>query len=295
MTVVRTIRRGVAVLAFAALVSASWANETDVESADREVSVRLHNGRTLSAVIDPESSQQQLWLRWENAAAVIRQPVAWSDVASVEVTAGEYSGQAFRKRLPPVADARVAAKVKTPLSRVREDTAVTSGPAVEVSEQGPRRTIRSLAVDARAANWNADLAVDGIRLTVYPLDENGEVVAISGTVTAELVGDVRSLRKPQPKQRFPHFSRIGWWSRSVQPDAFGTSGAALELPFQSYDLELDGTVRSRTLLVVRLSVPGQGSYQASVADLWARPFSITRNRIEASTGRRYLPQELRGR
>ena len=72
-------------------------------------------------------------------------------------------------------------------------------------------------------------------------------------------------------------------------------GAELDLPFQSYDPEFDGTVRSRTLLIVRLTVPGQGVYHASLADVWVRPFSTLRNRIEASTGRRYLPQELRGR
>lgn len=266
--------------------------------AGAEITVQLKSGHTLTATLDPQSSRDRLWLRWENAAAVIQQQIDWGNVSRVGTLEEEYSAEEFRLRLPKPVDVRLA--IHKPYCEPQSASRIVALSPQDNSREstdspGLVPQVRSLAIDARASNWNADPAVDGVQLSVYPLDASGEVVPVRGTVTAELLGDVRSLKKPQPRRRFPQYSRMGWWSRAVEPDSFGVSGATLRLPFQSHDPEFDPTVRSRTLLTVQLAVPGQGVYRASVADLWVRPFSPLRNRIEESTGRRYLPQEIRGR
>ncbi len=308
VTIMRTIQATLAAIAIGSVsISIGVAAELRASDSPNEarlnsfVIVTMKNGRTHSAYIDPEATQDQLWLRWENPAAVIRQQFHWSQISRIDSPRKTFTPAAFRRLLPEAIDARVAShatgasQVSTAVANVQANAANNNN-SVSLSRTTPQAaTVRSLAIEARAANWNADPAVDGIRLTVYPLDSWGDVIPVRGTVTAELVGDARSLRKPQPKHRYPRLSRLGWWNRSIHPTQFTAGGAAFELPFQAYDPEMDPTIRSRTLLIVRLTVPGQGTFRASLPDVWVRPFSVMRNRIETITGNRYLPQEIGSR
>lgn len=289
-----TIRVVVAALCLLSWARVSVAEESDAASASiprNEVAVVLHGGRTLSATIDSRATQAELWLRWENEAALIRQRVAWADVVLIETLEETWSADDLRRQLPERSAPEIVAADSIELTPV----VASANPAADDDWSTVDATVRSLSIDARAANWNADPAADGVLLTVYPLNAAGDVVPVRGRITAELIGDVTSLRKPQPKTRFTRWSRLGYWARPVRTETFTASGADLKLPFQAYDPEFDSTVRSRTLLTVRLTVPGQGVFQASLPDVWVRPFSPLRNRIEATTGRRYLPEELRGR
>ncbi|REK27023.1 MAG: hypothetical protein DWQ42_08160 [Planctomycetota bacterium] len=247
------------------------------------VTVVLRDGRVLSGLVDA-SAEEALWLRWENSAAVIRQAIDWDEIVAVRTEAGIVVPQEVHPHLDHSA-------------MPRDDDSAGPRRATSRSVEPPDflPAVRSLDIDVRVANWNADPAVDGLAVTVYPLDAAGRVVPVRGTVTVELVGDSRSLRKPQPRRRFPRYQRLGWWNRPVELSSFDAGGAGLELPFQAFDPETDLAIRSRSLVIVRLAVPGQGLFRASVADVWVRPYSVLRNRVELSTGRRYLRQELNGR
>jgi hypothetical protein len=143
------------------------------------------------------------------------------------------------------------------------------------------------------ANWDADPEVDGVVLTVAALDQFGALVPASGTIHAELRGDRRSLLKPPLPRRRQRFSRLAYWSERFLL-AHGGRMVYL-LPFQAVHPDFDPAVAAFGLLHVKLTLPGHGVYEASVADLRIRPWSSIRNQIENSSGTRFLHIEQTGR
>jgi hypothetical protein len=121
---------------------------------------------------------------------------------------------------------------------------------------------------------------------VQPRDAAGELLPVSGTLVAELFGERSGVvRHPQP------FVSLGQWTRTLRPGDFGPRGAMLRLEFQNVHPEFVAELLPRGALHVRLSVPGQGTFEASDAMLRIRPYSSVRDRMQLYTGRRFFPGE----
>src|SRR6185436_9062212 len=60
-------------------------------------------------------------------------------------------------------------------------------PPPMVSDPGPS-SVQSVEFYARAANWDNDVNVDGIALNVFPLDGDGQMVAVSASLEVDLIG-----------------------------------------------------------------------------------------------------------
>jgi hypothetical protein len=84
---------------------------------------------------------------------------------------------------------------------------------------------------------------------------------------------------------------LGHWERPVDPGDFGPGGAVYRLPFQEVHPELDTSMAPRGAVHARLSVPGQGTFEATSSMVRIRPYSAIRDALQRETGFRFFPQE----
>ncbi len=262
----------------------------------KSISVEVASGRTFGGQLDARTDAVQLWLRSGRGSAVLLRPIQWDRVVQVHVAGQDLSGEEFQ---------RIVNKVKPEAPAPKQTTArqneivikgsTRSGGFLSVTGTPPRKPparprVRSLAVEAVVANWDADVEVDGLLVYVYPLDGTGAVVPARGTLQFDLTGQRDSVFR-----RWQLFSTLGRWSRRVRVEDFGVDGAVYRLPFQGVHPEFDLTVAPRGALHARLSLPGQGTFETTESMVRIRPYSAVRDQLQLSTGRRFFPQERTGR
>jgi hypothetical protein len=145
------------------------------------------------------------------------------------------------------------------------------------------------------ARWDANVEIDGLAVRVLPLDEYGAVTPVDGTLEVELIAEPvawgRPLQFPPPDT--PPVS-LGRWQQAVCVRDFGPSGAVYRLRYQGANPELERRWSNFAAVHVRLSVPGQGVFEATQDGVQIRLVSPTRDQLEQSTGHRWFPQERTG-
>jgi len=198
------------------------------------LTVKVASGRQFTGRTGARSDAQWLWLRSELAGGYIARPIRWDRVT--EATWGQTTYTAdellalvsrFRDRQPAQTDPRATAdSADTPSSAsvpsvfAAEDTR----PERHAREEIPR--VVSVAVEAWAANWDGDSAIDGLVLEIRPLGRSGATVPVTGSVEATLVQAFSPARgRSRPVER------LGRWVRQVHPDDFGYSGAQYQLSY----------------------------------------------------------------
>lgn len=267
-----------------------------------EVTITVADGRRFTAEIDPRSNAARLWLRFGTAQTTIQRPIEWSAVVRVRRDGVELTGEELKREIatatkasPPAAIPKSLVEPFTP----KQETANVGGlrlwrvpGANSLPPLEPIAPVRSLAVDAYLANWDADVESDGLVVNFAALDDYGDSVPIDGSLEVELVGE----RQP-PYSRGNAFPVLGRWTQQVT-SADGTSPSGytrVRLPFQAFDPEYVNSLPWFALAHVRLIVPGQGTFEASVDAVRLRGFTPVRDRMEAAAGTRFLPTEQSGR
>ncbi len=267
------------------------AQEQDVAGT---ITVDLASGRTFTAEVDPRTDESELWLRSRRGGATILRPVRWDRVVRARVGREVVSGEQLRgivatvRRAMPVdelPDSNLVITSDDIQARSQAGQSPSGMPAV-----GPRDTdlprIRSLAIEVNVANWDADVEVDGLLVRVVPLDGRGAVVPTRGTLEIDLTAQRTGVvRRPWP------FVRAGRWTRQVRRADFDSSGVVYRLPFQSSHPEFDLDLASYGAVHARLSVPGQGTFEATRGTIRIRPADLMRDQLQQTAGRRFFPHE----
>ncbi len=233
-------------------------------------------------------------------------PIGWEQVSGVHVGGETVSGEQFRQIVgtdePSVPGGASAEPDRPRVIRLhgdgsasptaaasRSDGQATSGRAADTD--GPvMGRVRSVAVDARVANWDADVEVDGLVVDVYPMDGDGGMVPVRGTLVVTLIGWRESTVLAKRGSR-----QIGRWSKPLWPSEFRLGGYRCRLPFRTVHPEFDLEWAAYGLLHARLGVPGQGVFETTESTVRIRPYSAVRDELELETGRRFLPLERTGR
>jgi hypothetical protein len=257
------------------------------------VSVEVASGRIFTGEVDGRTNEQRLWMRSGSDSIVLLRPIQWDRVVAARAAGLELSGKQFRDLLvalqkklgqpvPPETGTLVI------VGNARNGNSENRSPTT--SETAPSGRVRSLAIEATIANWDSDVEVDGLLLHVYPLDADGRVVELSGTLQVDLVGrDIGAIERGRP------FGRLGRWSKRVRPGDFGSRGAVYRLPFQSVHPEFDTRISPHGAVHTRLAVAGQGVFETTESDVRVRPASAVRDDLQLSTGRRFFQHERTGR
>jgi len=257
------------------------------------ISVEVASGRVFRGEVDPKTDDRHLWMRFGAGAVIVQRPIRWESVAQVRFGNLDIPAQEFRDLVDSLR-AKIGTKMseaKTNLLIIGDSTKQNAGVSSsreEYSRQVER--VRSLAIEATVANWDADVEVDGLLVCVYPLDVEGHLVELGGTLQVELIG-----RENVALARGSSFRRLGRWSRKVEANDFGLRGAVYRLPFQGAHPQFDTGYSAHGAVHARLVVPGQGVFEATASDVRVRPPSAFRDDLQQGTGHRYFHGERTGR
>jgi hypothetical protein len=247
------------------------------------VVAHMRNGRSLTGVVDAQTTSRRLWLRLTAQNIVALSSVDWRDVTRIEASGRNYSVNEF---LPEA----IRQKSHVPANVFVKPIAKRGDPVVDERKVLPR--VRSLKIDAELANWDGDAEADGFELRISPLASDRNVVPVSGMLTVQLIG-----QNLTPDQMFEpigeNYSRLEYWSMQIKPRSFDGQEAVVRLPFTRIHPEFDVDVRMYGQLNASLNVDGQGVYDATVPVIM-RTYSPLRERMQQYNRYRFFPGERTG-
>lgn len=240
-------------LALAAAASQAGETPWSTYPTGSVLAVTTATGRIVRGHLDPRTTREHLWLVANAEGMTVGSRLSVADVVQIDA--------ADPVLLPP-----------------REPGAAEEGDRVS-SIEGGRRTsarqpsirrppVKSLAVFAQLENWDDDPQPDGLRLYIVPRGPRGEMVPTTGALSIQLAvyrGDWRHSRGRYRDEE--------QWSREISADEFGPHGAVVDLPFAQVSPETDRELHSLGVLRVRMSVAGEGAFDATLhnVELRSRP------------------------
>jgi hypothetical protein len=276
------------------------------------VAVGVSGGKVFLGQVDSRTDANRLWLRIERPGIVLRRPIDWESILLVRQGDHEFSSHEFRTQ--------ALATKSTATSLAENDADELPAPAVAPApnDAGSNRSqptekvagrpkewipdhrlanfieasranntqVCSLSIDAHVANFNRTVEADGLILHIYPLDGAGNMVAVDGTLDVELIASV-----PPGWPRGEPLPNIGRWTVRLVPQQFGPAGAIVKLPFQSVHPEFNLNIGPYGLVHASLSIPGNGTFEASEGMLRIRPYSTVRDESQQIDGRRFFDNE----
>lgn len=294
-------------LVLSGAVAAESGQITPPKAPDETITVELLSGRTVTAQLDGRTDSSRLWLRNGGATQYILRPIAWDRVVRVRtgtktLSRDEFLATVARARSDTSGRAEKQSPRKIVLGGRPPETTGPADTAISVStsrlttirKTGSDRQsvsrVQSLAIDARLANWDADPEADGLIVDVYPLDADGRVVPVRGSLEVNLTG----WRKTGSRPRRP-LARIGRWTQRVDPSDFDSGVAHYKLAFQAVHPEFDLDWVSHGEVHARLGVPGHGAFEAIAGSVRIRSYSPIRDQLQHLSGRRFFRSERTGR
>lgn len=271
-------------------------------AAAAEVTVHLVSGRSYTAEISEQTSSDRLWLEFRTENTTLLRPIAWNRVAGAEYAGRELTKEAFQRgalalaampREEQAAEVEVPSPLTTEPNRGAPRTSMAEN-ALEVLQ--PATRVESVQINAFAANWDSDVDNDGLVVQVTPVDRFGQVVLVHGSVQVELIG-VRDRygRNVPPDDRSRVVERIGQWTRQITPESYDSYAASFRLPFQALHPEFNTQVGSYGLVHVRLVVPGEGVFEASLDNVRTRPLGVIRSILQRDEADRFFHTERTSR
>ena len=255
-------------------------------TSEAAITVHLASGRSFTAALDPRTDEALLWLCFQREGAEILRPIRWDRVTWAEVAGQRLPGEELHRLVAQLRQEIPAQPVAPPARAtiVMIGPPDTGTPTPAAGTAAPPGRIVSLAIDASPGRWDANVEPDGLLVHVYPLGADGATVPVQGTLNVDLKLQQRSidmLHEP--------FVDAGHWAESVRASDFGPMGAVYRLRFQRIHPEFEDCVMSPGLVRATLSVPGQGTFEASTYLTFVRPFNPARDHLQALTRHGYFP------
>lgn len=273
------------------LLSVCFALVITVErpSACATVTVQTHDGRVISGEVDAETDGEWLWIRQDSDQIQLTTSVRWSEISAAFEGEAELPVEQLTEILSVQATEAPALPLVQQVS-YHEPAACEGCKAQSATlrrKPTKRSRVRSLDIQAHLVNMDRDVEPDGLELLIAALDENGLPVPVSGSLSARLWGE-----RIQPHGSLVRYEDLQRWSQRVSKADFDADGlASYRLRFRTINPELDLGLHSDALINVRLSVSGQGNFEASVP-VQIRVFNPVRDRLQLTRGGRFFPDEL---
>ncbi|HEV3021992.1 MAG TPA: hypothetical protein VGX76_05975, partial [Pirellulales bacterium] len=256
--------------------------------------VETVSGRVFTGQIDIRTSRQVLVLRTGTQNVTIVRPIEWKCVVRIRLDGKSLTPVELLQELEasgwPRSNQDLPESPPSPQKPGR-----LPGPSDELSEEGPASAldsaqplppVSSLHIEASVAKWNSGADNDGVLLRVFPLDAQGNIVPVGGTLEVDLIGQQEATQT-----RGNPFPQLARWGQPVDAQDVGANGATYRLPFQAWSPDVNLQFGSYGSVHARLSVPGQGVFDDTATMVRVRPYSSTRDRLQQFRGSRFFPQE----
>ncbi|MFT7642648.1 MAG: hypothetical protein ACI9G1_004406 [Pirellulaceae bacterium] len=251
------------------------------------IDVSLKSGRTFSGLVDKKTDESHLVLRFGNASTYLLRRVSWQQVSSATVGEETISAKQLRSRVDRLATDFVAPEKDTTKPAVTGQRTYADRARAALREN----RITHISIQASLANWDADVAADGIIVHVFPMDSKGRVVPVQGGLNVELFATAQVDFNEVPRSRGLQSQKIGRWYHRIGDSNYNESGITVKLPFGRINPETATQISNHGLVHVTFNVPGHGTFQSSQDYVRIRGFAPTRDQLEVKTGQRYFPSE----
>lgn len=267
------------------------------------VTARLRSGRVVVGAVDARTNSQQLWLRRASTNFDLVSGFAWQEIvdgqiADVNLDSLQLRDWAVDHKHPGRKFYDLpASAVDVPNAAVMDGLGPQACPQYAGGSNSDslsasvNEKLRSIAVQAHLAHWDKDAQSDGLRIFVSTLGIDGYSVPIDGQIEFTLVVERELINGGQSYARRPDFVIRERRSQLVRRKDFIDGTAVYELNFSRFHPDFDPNVSLQGLLFARLSVPGQGVFEASDAQVFLREPSLFRDQLQYFTPGRYLPLE----
>jgi len=246
------------------------------------VTVQTVDGRELSGEIDERTTAEELWIRREANQIVVASSVSWGSIVAAAIDGEVVEVSTLVERWPGMTSrgsVGILSLAVRSSHRYRERW-------LPARPKGSR--IVALEIDAVLINLDRDVEPDGFELVIAALDEHGQAVPVRGNISARLVGE----RDEEHSGRI-RFEELQRWSQPVAREDFLDGLASYALRFQTVRPEFDWELIPVALLNVRLGIPGEGNFEASVP-VPIRQFNPFRDQMQKYERSRFLSDELSG-
>ncbi|MEM8945444.1 MAG: hypothetical protein AAGD11_09685 [Planctomycetota bacterium] len=253
-----------------------------------EFTIQTNDGRIFTGEVDDQTNEHRLWLRQESEQIMLTSSFAWTEIAAATDGERDLAG----KSIPTAIQALATSEPEGFLLQPSIDPVVVACSDCETHPRnGPardsrRRPVRSLEMEAFLVNLDRDVEPDGIQLAIAALDEQGLPVSVKGSLAVRLWGE-----RIQPHGSLVRYESIEQWSQRVDVEDFVDGTASYPMRFRRVNPEFDTALHADALVNVRLSVFGQGNFEASVP-VQIRAFNPVRDRLQLTRGSRLFPDEL---
>lgn len=275
-----------ALLCASTLSAAEMAEAIAPRAVEEPVTVYLADGRVVTGTVDAKTDAQHLWLRRTAEQFDLVSGYRWELVLE---------GRTQERTLDHAQLQVWTASRKLPGRRFAEIAPKPSGEFQMVSATTPAAPplppVKTLVVDAELAQWDKDAQTEGLRIMVCPLDAYGNIVPVEGHIEFTLVVQRERVRPGKGYAGEPRFVEGDRLTFPVRREHFSAGPAFYELPFDRWHPDYEVTLANQGLLHARLSVPGQGVFEASDAQVCLRELSRFRDQLQYYTPGRYLPVE----
>ncbi len=253
------------------------------------VVVTLVDGRVLHGALDARTDAQRLWLRLETAGIQLASSFGWDQVSQVSLGHQVYAGRDFwpvaREQMAP-AQAALAAATDVPADEniSRKIEVLPSLPKL-LAHRPARAKVKSLCIAAELAQWDADAQSDGLRVFVYPLSADGQLVAIRGELELNLLAEIDKVSFT------PTFRELERARHLVRVSDFDRGPGVYQLPFRQFHPDINFEVGQQAVVHARLGIPGQGRFEAADGQVLLREFSQVREHRQLFLQERLFPAE----
>jgi hypothetical protein len=268
------------------------------------IAVAVTGGRMFAGVVDAKTNDAKLCLRSEQSGITLRRPIEWNSIELAQVgeqqlTSAELHGRIETLKAADKNDDAAANPGESAAAPSSQKAGIEELPSPKPRQWNPETRLSkfiaanrannvqvcSLSIEANVGHFDRYVEASGIVLHVYPLDDSGRVVPVDGTLNVDLVAGLSYV--PRQGTSLP---QIGHWAVRLTADQFGPSGAVVKLPFQSVQPEFNLGDGPYGLVHARLSVPGNGSFEASQSMVRIRPYSAVRDQQQIN-GQRFFDVE----
>lgn len=258
-----------------------------LQQALADVTIQTTDGREIVGQVDERTDQNSLWIRQEREQIMLTTALKWSEIA----TASDGEVELPLEQLPDLLQELASEEPKGLLVRQTIYPDESLCPDCESREPDGLATqrratrIRNVEVEAHLVNLDRDVEPDGLELVVAAIDENGYPVPVRGSLYVRLWGE-----RIKPRGALVRYEQLQQWTQRVDRDDFIEDVASYLLRFRTVQPEFDLGLSPDALVHVKLSVFGQGSYEASVP-VMVRKFNPVRDRLQLTRGERFFPNE----
>ncbi len=281
------------------------------------LTVRMRDGRIARGELDQQTDEVRLWIKISDPGIVLSSSFPWSEIELIENEQAEISKSDVLKRVAAiktgtnpqtelqdriafwlpnqVSDANLSNDGKD-AKQAKTDGPISGGGQSEIAESEKllqSQRVEYLEIDARAMNWDTDVELDGLLVNVRPFDGEGRVVPVNAQIRFQLFGERYATTTRRTFDASIPFPQVGDWTQKIRKADFGPDGVTVKLPFRRLHPEFNTDLAAHSLLTARLGISGQGTFDASAADVFIRPLSRYRDDLFQRTRshQRYLGDE----